>query len=255
MYTIDVYMGSEMGPKPANTHTKRAAYDLRQRIIHGDLPGGTRLYEVALAEELQISRTPVREAMSRLAEEGLLERARGGGFVVRSFTYRDVVDAIDLRGVLEGTAIRLAAEQGVAPEILAKTRGLVDEIDTCFASQDEAIKFDKYSELNAVFHEMLADMCGSRIIQRELERVKSLPFASPSAFVLGRRENVRSMQSLVVAQAQHRAMLDAIERREGARAEALAREHARIAQENLKNTFDSASQTGSDVPGMALIIE
>ena len=56
-----------------------------------------------LAKEFSISRTPIREALSRLAEEGLLERARGGGFVVRSFAIADVLDMIELRGVLEGT--------------------------------------------------------------------------------------------------------------------------------------------------------
>ena len=64
-----------MADERGSTHAKRAAYDLRQRILKGEMPGGTRLYEVALADEMAISRTPVREAMSRLAEEGLLGRA------------------------------------------------------------------------------------------------------------------------------------------------------------------------------------
>ena len=81
-----------MSERRGSTHTKRATYELRHRIVQGELAGGTRLYEVALADELNISRTPVREAMSRLAEEGLLQRAPGGGFMVRSFTYRDVID-------------------------------------------------------------------------------------------------------------------------------------------------------------------
>ena len=72
-----------------------------------------------LAKEFSISRTPIREALSRLAEEGLLERARGGGFVVRSFAIADVLDMIELRGVLEGTAARLAAERGVSAAKLA----------------------------------------------------------------------------------------------------------------------------------------
>lgn len=237
-----------------STHTKRATYELRQRIVGGDLPGGTRLYEVALAEELDISRTPVREAMSRLAEEGLLERARGGGFVVRSFTYRDVIDAIELRGVLEGTAARLAAEQGVAPEDMSIIKEIVDEIDTCFGMIDAPADFDRYSELNAAFHDALAALCASPIVQRELDRVKSLPFASPSAFVLGRADSAAAHRVLVIAQAQHRALVDAIEAREGARAEALAREHARIARENLDTNRNNAD-SGRGLPGLALIID
>ena len=72
-----------------NNHTMRALTELRQRILSGELQGGARLLEVPLAEMLQISRTPVREAMSRLAEEGLLDRVRSGGFVVRSFGFAD----------------------------------------------------------------------------------------------------------------------------------------------------------------------
>lgn len=237
-----------------STHTKRATYELRQRIIRGDLPGGTRLFEVALADELAISRTPVREAMSRLAEEGLLDRARGGGFVVRSFTYRDVIDAIELRGVLEGTAARLAAEAGVSGKKINEIKLVVEEIDTCFGAPGEPPDFDHYSELNARFHDLLADMCGSAIILRELERVKSLPFASPSAFVLGRTDDTASYRALIIAQQQHRALVEAIEAREGARAEAIAREHARIARENL----DSNRTRGDSevfLPGLSLIVD
>lgn len=237
-----------------STHTKRATYELRQRIVDGVLPGGTRLYEVALAEELDISRTPVREAMSRLAEEGLLERARGGGFVVRSFTYHDVIDAIELRGVLEGTAARIAAERGISPAQAKEIRDIVDEIDTCFGAIDAPADFYRYSELNAAFHDLLAELCGSPVIQRELDRVKSLPFASPSAFVLGRADSMASHRALVIAQGQHRALVDAIESRESARAEAIAREHARSARENL-DTNRAGADSGRNLPGMALIID
>ncbi|MCB1389792.1 MAG: GntR family transcriptional regulator [Rhodobacteraceae bacterium] len=235
--------------------TKRATYELRQRIIHGGLPGGTRLYEVALSEDLQISRTPVREAMSRLAEEGLLERAPGGGFQVRSFTLRDVTDAIELRGVLEGTAARLAAEQGADPVALAEIHSLLKRLDACFANATAgAVDFDAYSELNAQFHGRLAELCQSPVILRELERVKSLPFASPSAFVLGSSDAGLSHRSLVVAQVQHRALVQAIERREGARAEAIAREHARIARANLEATFVTDVQAPDAMPGISLIV-
>ncbi len=235
--------------------TKRATYELRQRIIHGGLPGGTRLYEVALSEDLQISRTPVREAMSRLAEEGLLERAPGGGFQVRSFTLRDVTDAIELRGVLEGTAVRLAAEQGADPAALAEVGAILDRLDACFVTRTaESVDFDSYSELNGQFHARLTELCESPLILRELERVKSLPFASPSAFVLGSNANARSFRSLYAAQVQHRAMVQAIEHREGTRAEAIAREHARIARTNLEETFVPDAQSPETLPGISLIV-
>lgn len=239
-----------MADERGSTHAKRAAYDLRQRILKGEMPGGTRLYEVALADEMAISRTPVREAMSRLAEEGLLERARGGGFVVRSFSQADVVDAIELRGVLEGTALRLAAEAGVQDRAIAEAREILTRIDTALAAGDVAM-LDPYGELNGLFHEEIAAFCPSAIVRRELDRVKSLPFASPSAFVFKRLDSPAMINSLVIAQAQHHAMLDAVEAREGARAEALAREHARIARANLESRAKSADEGH---PALALIV-
>lgn len=243
-----------MAESKGNNLTTRATYELRQRIINGELPGGTRLYEVALSEELQISRTPVREAMSRLAEEGLLERANGGGFQVRSFTYRDVIDAIELRGVLEGAAVRRAAERGADPVKLAALHEILARLDAIFDPENDGTNLDSYSELNSLFHTELTCLCESAVYARELERVKSLPFASPSAFVLGRSEVAGSHRSLWLAQAQHRALVEAVENREGARAEAIAREHARIARSNLEESFAADRRARERLPGLSLIV-
>lgn len=241
-----------MSEKRGNTNAKRAAYDLRQRIIKGELPGGTRLYEVALAEELQVSRTPVREAMSRLAEEGLLERASGGGFVVRSFTNADVLDAIELRGVLEGTALRLTAEAGLEPDQFNVLNEIASNIDRCFEAGGNLPDLDRYSELNADFHDELSRLCPSNIIRGELERVKSLPFASPSAFVFRQRDPGQMQRSLIIAQMQHRAMIEGLANREGSRVEALAREHARIARKNL---LAKTAEPENPLPALALIVD
>lgn len=240
---------------PGSTHTSRATYEIRQRIVGGQLPGGTRLYEVALADDLNISRTPVREAMSRLTEEGLLERGDGRGFVVRSFSHRDVIDAIELRGVLEGTAVRLAAEQGVTASKLQEIKEICGGIDGCFAAGETLADFDRYSDLNRDFHDRITELCGSTIVLRELERVKSLPFASPSAFVLGQADALDSGHSLIVGQQQHRAMIEAIEHREAGRAEAIAREHARIARSNFELHMRDVRSDERSMPGLALIVE
>ena len=235
-------------------HPTRAAYELRQRIFSGKLPGGARLREVAVAEELDISRTPAREAMARLAEEGLLDRLDSGGFVVRSFRLRDAVDAIELRGILEGTAARMAAEEGADPARLAEVEDTVRQIDGCFAEDGRSLDFGAYGELNARFHDQLASLCDSLVVRRELERVKSLPFASPSAFVLGRKPDEISARSLVIAQEQHRAIVAAIAAREGTRAEMLAREHARTARANLLASGLTDGGTEIAAPAARLIV-
>jgi GntR family transcriptional regulator of vanillate catabolism len=235
------------------THGRRAVIELREKIVSGELPGGMRLYEVSLAETLEISRTPVREALSRLAEEGLLDRLPNGGFIVRSFGYADVVDSIELRGVLEGAAARIAAERGASPEGLARMQEIVLRLDACFGEGMDDVDFDAYSDLNEDFHRELAGLAGSAIIQREVERACALPFASPSAFLPNKTEIVAFRRSLRSAQEQHRAMVDAIAAREGARAEFIAREHARTARHNLEYIFKQDPELVRKIPALALI--
>ncbi|MBD0415346.1 GntR family transcriptional regulator [Oryzicola mucosus] len=235
------------------THGRRAVIDLREKIINGELPGGMRLFEVSLAETLDISRTPVREALSRLAEEGLLDRLPNGGFVVRRFGYADVVDSIELRGVMEGTAARLAAERGVLPDVLARINDIVLKLDGCFGKNEDDVDFDSYSDLNETFHHELAGLSGSDIIRREVERASALPFASPSAFLPNKTEITAFRRSLRAAQDQHHAIVNAIAAREGARAEFLAREHARTARHNLEYIFSEDPELLRKIPGLALI--
>lgn len=233
------------------THARRALIVLRQRILGGALPGGTRVFEVALAEALDISRTPVRAALSQLAEEGLLNRVAGGGFVVRSFSLADVVDTIDLRGVLEGTAARYAAERGASRQCLAEAQIILREIDRTIARQD--IDMDEYSSLNTRFHNLLSDMAGSAVLKREIARVVSLPFSSLSAF-LEDHTHVESLQrTLTAAQEQHCAIIEAIANRESARAESLAREHARAARRSVEFLLSQEAAMREGVPSLALL--
>ncbi len=233
------------------THTQRALLELRQKILNGSIPGGTRLYEVALAEDLQISRTPVRAALSQLAEEALLERGKGGGFVVRSFALADVVDTIDLRGVLEGTAARYAAERGVSAEGLAGAEKALLEIDRLL--QRETVDMDAYSALNTQFHAVLADLSGSITLKREIERITALPFASPSAFLEDHNRLDALARTLGAAQAQHRAIIEAIAGRESGRAEALAREHARAARRNVEFLLSQETVLREGLSSLALL--
>ena len=91
----------------------QALMSLRSLVLSGEYEASKRLSEVALSERLGISRTPVRQAMDHLVGEGLLERIETGGCRVVRFTIEDIEDAIEFRGVIEGTAARIAA--GSAP--------------------------------------------------------------------------------------------------------------------------------------------
>lgn len=230
----------------------RAQLRLREMILAGELPGGTRIAELAIVEKLGVSRTPIRAALMRLEQEGLIESLPNGGYAVRTFSEREVSEAIELRGTVEGMAARLAAERGAAPVVLNEARECLRAIDALLrqpALDDEA--FSSYVKLNEQFHALLGELAGSSLMRREMERVASLPFASPSAFVVVQANSPQARDMLIVAQDQHWQVIDAIERREGARAEAIMREHSRLAQRNLRNVVQSHNL--DQMPGVRLI--
>ena len=238
--------------EPGGSQAVKAQLRLREMILAGELPGGARIAELTLVERLGVSRTPIRAALMRLEQEGLLEALPNGGYAVRTFSERDVSDAIELRGTMEGLSARLAAERGAASVVLAEARSCLSAIDAVLeqpALDDEA--FTRYVALNQRFHTLLGEMAGSPVLARELERVINLPFASPSGFVVLQANSPRARDMLVVAQDQHRQVLDAIERREGSRAEAIMREHSRIAQRNLREAVQGEHL--DRMPGVRLI--
>jgi GntR family transcriptional regulator of vanillate catabolism len=230
----------------------QALLRLRELILSGELPGGARIAELSVVEKLGFSRTPIRAALMRLEQEGLLDALPNGGYAVRTFSERDVSEAIELRGTLEGLSARLSAERGAPPVVLNEARACLLEIDAVLSQStlnDDA--FSRYVILNARFHALLSEMAGSTVVAKELERVSSLPFASPSGFVVAQANSEQARDRLIVAQDQHWQVLDAIERREGSRAESLMREHSRIAQRNLRDVVNS--QRMDQMPGVQLI--
>lgn len=236
-----------------SSQSLKAILGIRDLVYSGAIEPGERLSEIGVSDRLGLSRTPVRAALSRLEQEGLLDAIPSGGYCVRSFTQDDVIDAIELRGVLEGTAARLAAERGVAPARLASLREILTRLDAIVGVPPAELDFIAYEHENAEFHDMLAGLSGSRIVRREIERVTQLPFAGPSAFLNAQTAIPEFRMSLAVGQAHHRAIVQAIDMREGARAEALAREHARLARQNLDFVMRDRALM-ERVPGLNLVL-
>src|SRR5437667_11882505 len=116
--------GQPAGPRRADvaSQTARALILVREMLLRGEVARGERISELPLVARLGMSRTPIRLALERLAHIGLLEAAATGGFLVREFTLAEVRDAIEVRGVLAGTAARLAAERLVESGELARLR-------------------------------------------------------------------------------------------------------------------------------------
>jgi GntR family transcriptional regulator of vanillate catabolism len=204
---------------------------LREMILRGDFGAGQRLTELTLVARLGASRTPIRHALSRLAHEGLLEPLPAGGFSVRQFTLTDVWDVIDVRGALEGMAARFAAQRHGSSSELSGLRARCAEMEDLGVGN--VADFVKYLEINQSFHAELWRLARSPMLLHSLEAITALPFAAPGALVFGDAEQAAEQHIRPVALEHHRSILEAIEERDGARAESIAREHSRIARNNL----------------------
>jgi len=235
-----------------DSQTLRALLEMRELLIQGAFKPGERIREIPLAERLSVSRTPLRLALDRLENEGLLEACPKGGFVAREFTVQDILDAIEVRGVLEGTAARLAAERLESPADAAELRICIDGIERLLRTPASGVDtLAAYIEWNSRFHAHLTRMAKSDILRRSLDRALTLPFASPSAFVLAEARSEEHREILLISNSQHRAIAEAIESREGARAEAVAREHSRMFRRSV--TLAMQERRIAQIPGGSLI--
>jgi GntR family transcriptional regulator, vanillate catabolism transcriptional regulator len=242
------------------SQTGRTLLNLRGMLLRGDFQPGERLSELPLVARLGVSRTPIRLALDRLAHEGLLEPSPTGGFVVRAFSVEDIWDAIETRGVLEGAAARLASERLENDSELIQLREYRDEMDAMVHvdgdedryREPDIDSFARYLDLNEGFHSEIVTLAKSPMLVRALGHVTSVPFASPSALVYVRAKLPKAPQMFAIAHEHHRAIVEAIAHRQGARAEALAREHSRMTRHNVELALSDASIL-SGVPGASLI--
>jgi GntR family transcriptional regulator of vanillate catabolism len=217
------------------SQTARATLLLREMVIDGHFRPGERIKEIPLAAKLRVSRIPLRLALERLAHEGLLEIRPTRGFIVQQFSLTDIHDAIDLRGLLEGAAARLACERLRDARDLLPLREASEAMDALFQPRKLSLQaFTSYIELNARFHALLLDLSHSRMLRRAIHQASALPFGSPSAFLRKQRSFDDSRHLFMVALDQHRGIIEAIANREAMRAENLTREHARVARRNLE---------------------
>lgn len=232
------------------SQTLKATVRLREYVLSGQIKPGQRISENNLVERLGVSRTPIRAALQKLEGEGLFKASASGGFEINSFTITDVVDTIEVRGVLEGMAARTAAEHGIRRadwSELAETFAKMENIarKKMFSTED----LSQFSKLNHRFHTQLVHYAGNRVLECALLRIWALPFGAPSAFVfasLPRPEIVRC------AQIQHRAIVEAIEKGKGARAESISRKHVEVAKINARAALEDQAKL-KQVPGWSLI--
>lgn len=190
-------------------------------ILEQQLPEGTPLTEADLAAALGVSRSPVRDALKRLAHKGLVESRGRRGFSVVAFSPDQITDFFSIREVLEGLAARLAAER-IRDDELAGLRRHLDHAERELASK-RALGYPAAAE---DFHGMVARAARSPQFDAAMEPIQA------RVRLLRRRSGAvkeRARQAL----AEHRAIFSAIERRDADEAEVLMRAHIRMARANL----------------------
>lgn len=190
-------------------------------ILTGVFERGEALTELMLCKRLGVSRTPVRAALHRLCEEGLVEITPNKGAVVAGITKDDLIDTYKVRMRLEGLASELCAER-ISTEALDELEEAVSLAEYYIAKNDT----EKLKELDTRFHSIIYYASGNRMLCRILTELhKNIKaYRKLSLSVTGRGEN---------SHREHRLILEAIKRKEGKRADELTSMHIKNAMDNM----------------------
>ncbi|APW40178.1 GntR family transcriptional regulator [Rhodoferax koreense] len=229
---------------------ERVINELRRRVLAGQLAPGERLVEVQYSAELGVSRTPLRIALGELEKEGLLERLPKRGFQVRRFSIDAIAQAVDVRGVLEGMAARSVAEAGANAHTLQTLETCVREGELVLqeAAAGAGIDAMRWVAMNALFHRTLVVAADNAALATALEAVSRTPMAGAGALGLNGSLPRLEYKLLLRAQHDHADVLHAIVAREGSRAEAIMREHARRSRDNKREMMLRLQQEGGQGP-------
>ncbi len=205
-----------ISPRSSLSRAEHAYQQLMEAIRSGKLKPGQRIRETDLAEQLQISRTPVREALHRLQSEDLIVNAPHRGLIIAELDYQQIMELYQMREVLESTAAGLAAKHASEPEIYA-LREMLARQQQCLNEPDAQ------ANQNRLFHNALYHASHNRYLLKSLNSLKDamVLLGATTYSIPGRTET---------AVDEHKAMVDAIEQGDREAAEALTREHIRAAQ-------------------------
>ena len=215
-------------PMPVENLTLwQRVYDhLRAAILSGRLEPGAELAEVPLSEELGVSRGPIREAIGRLASEGLVTVRPRRGAVVSPLSKEEFLELYQVREALERMAVKLAVRR-LQPEDFAALQGLIDDM----ATHAERGQVDEFFEANAAFHARLVDASGNaklgELYRQLLDQIGRY-----------RTRSLRLRGNLQRSIAEHAAILRAAKRGDAERAAHLMSEHIRVPQRGLRDFTD-----------------
>jgi DNA-binding GntR family transcriptional regulator len=208
---------------------------LKRAICDGGFATGARLVEEELAKQLQVSRTPIREALRRLESEGLVAHVHGKGATVLGFTRDDVIELYSIREALEVLAIHYTI-QHITKEEIRQLKAIVDNMRAHFQRKDVGAHF----EWNQKFNDLLIETCKmprlTRLINTYREHLHRFRYAAMS------KHEGRMLQALH----EHEQILQAVMAKDSVKAESLVREHLQAAKRAYTSGNGASDGVGRD---------
>jgi len=193
---------------------REEVYDsLKKSILHGKVKAGQRLIEEQLANQIGISRTPVREAFHKLERDDLVTRLPKGGFAVRQFTKEDVEEIFGIRSALESYAAYLATLH-ITPDKVSALERKVEESENALKKNDD----EKIIQLHTEFHDLLYKSCKSKKLIEMINNYRDYFYRYRSALL-------HAPNGFKTSIADHRQMLEAMKRKNPRVVERLVRSH------------------------------
>jgi DNA-binding GntR family transcriptional regulator len=207
---------------------------LREAICGGQFSTGSRLVEEELAEQMQVSRTPIREALRRLESEGLIAHTHCRGATVLGFSRDDVIELYSIREALEALAIHYTI-QHITREEINQLKAIVDKMRSNLQSRDVGAHF----EWNQKFNDLLIETCKmprlTRLINTYREHLHHFRYAA-----MGKHEG-----RMLEAFREHEQILQAIIAKDSVKAESLVRQHLQSAKRAYTSGNGAAESAGA----------
>ena len=209
-----------------NTLTNEIADIVRERILKGEYEIGEKIKESSIAQELNVSRTPIREAFRMLEEEGLLDYLPNRGCYAKGFTKRDVSDIYTVREALEEIAMTWACER-ITDEEIERREEQCELMDFYTQKRD----MDKILSMNSTFHDIIYNSAGSRFLAQVLRSYKG--------YLDKTRKSVFYEESFLDRiQEEHRAIFEAVKARDTERALEAIRAHLSASRERTEAVWN-----------------
>ena len=205
--------------------------ELKHKILTGEIPSQTRLMEVELSEKLNVSRTPVREAIKRLTDDGLVQMEARKGAYVAKISIKEMLDVFEIREDMEGFCAYLAAIRST-PEEKAALRELTEGYELACERKDkmEIIRYDEE------IHNYIVSCCNNETLKQLVNYVQELSLRFRYLYY---EDDSRYMDT----SQQHIRLIEAIENGDADKARKLADQHVRAIREfvyNLRKTLEDA---------------